>query len=325
MAQESYYDILGVSSYATADEIRRAFRKLAAKYHPDAGGDEKKFKAISEAYTTLSDEKKRKEYDQMLRFGIPNGGFGAQPHGSYTYTTSNVGDWNDIFTNIRNGDGAFGGFDFATMFGGGSAGRAGYQAPARGANLTCTLTIPMHEVFTGSTHTVNYTIPSTRERMTLKVTVPKGIEAGKKLRFRGKGEYGATKDQRGDLLVTINIEPHPLYRLEGSDVHMDVPISMYEAALGCTPTIMTPTGETLRLKVPAGTQAGKTFRFKDMGAPVFRNETAHGSLFVTVTIVVPSRLTKNEHEILERLRDNDTRDYRKDVLTYGRQWNASEG
>ena len=126
-SNRNYYDILGVKRDATQDDIKKAFRKLAAKYHPDAGGDEKKFAEVSEAYTTLSDEKKRKEYDQMLLFGgIPGadfGGSGGRNRG-YSYTTNMGGDWQDIFENIRSGDGAFSGFDFSSLFGGAAGGRA---------------------------------------------------------------------------------------------------------------------------------------------------------------------------------------------------------
>ena len=119
MAQRTFYDVLGVKKDASADEIKKAFRKLAVKYHPDAGGDEQKFKEISEAYETLGDEKKRREYDQMLMFGgMPGGGAGG-----YSYSTNVGGNWADMFTNMRGGDG-FGGFDFSTIFGG----AAGQQA-----------------------------------------------------------------------------------------------------------------------------------------------------------------------------------------------------
>ena len=133
MAEKNYYEVLGVKRDATHDEIKRSFHKLAVKYHPDVGGDEEKFKEISEAYETLSDEKKRKEYDQLLMFGgIPGNDFGGSGRrGGYTYTSTG-GDWSDIFNNMRNGDGAFGGFDFSQFFGGAAgAGRAtARQGPA---------------------------------------------------------------------------------------------------------------------------------------------------------------------------------------------------
>ena len=138
--KRNYYDILGVKRDATQDDIKKAFRKLAAKYHPDAGGDEKKFAEVSEAYTTLSDEKKRKEYDQMLLFGgIPGADFGGSGGRARGYGYSNMGgDWQDIFENIRNGDGAFSGFDFSQIFNGAGGGRQASNRPAKGGDLTVT-------------------------------------------------------------------------------------------------------------------------------------------------------------------------------------------
>ena len=126
---KTFYDVLGVKRDASDDDIKKAFRKLAAKYHPDAGGDEQKFKEVSEAYTTLSDPQKRREYDQMLMFGgIPGADFGGSGgRGRYTYTTNVGGDWSDIFSNIRNGEGAFSGFDFSSIFGGAGAGARAAQ------------------------------------------------------------------------------------------------------------------------------------------------------------------------------------------------------
>lgn len=144
--KRNYYDILGVKRDADADEIRKAFRKLAVKYHPDAGGDAQKFKEISEAYTTLSDPQKRKEYDQLLMFGgIPGADFGGSGgrNRTYTYTTgANGADWSEIFDNIRNGDGAFGGFDFSSIFGGaGGPGAARSNRPVKGGDLTMSIDI----------------------------------------------------------------------------------------------------------------------------------------------------------------------------------------
>lgn len=320
MAQKSYYDVLGVSPDATSDEIRRAFRKLAAKYHPDAGGDEEKFKEVSEAYTTLSDDQKRKEYDQMLKFGGAGfGGFGSSypGAGTYTYTSANGQDWSDVFNNMRSGDGAFAGFDFSSIFGGGATGA---QRPMRGSDLTLSISISAKEAFEGCSRTVRYTVSSTHEKETLTVNVPAGSEDGTKLRYRGRGEHGASQAERGDLLVTLKVLPDPLFRRDGADVHIDVPISMYEAALGCQIDVPTPMGETLRVKIPAGTQSGKTFRFKDRGACYIKDASKHGSFYVHVSVRVPTSLSEKERENLERLRDNDTRDYRKDVEANGRAW-----
>ena len=160
---KSYYDILGVKRDASDDEIKRAFRKLAAKYHPDAGGDEQKFKEVSEAYTTLSDPQKRREYDQLLMFGgMPGGGFGgAGGRGGYTYTTNVGGDWSDFFNNVRGGDaGGFGGFDFSSIFGGAGGARAANR-PTKGSDLTMSVDVSAEEAFRGATRKATYRVPST--------------------------------------------------------------------------------------------------------------------------------------------------------------------
>ena len=319
MAGKNYYDVLGVKRDATQDDIKKAFRKLAAKYHPDAGGDEKKFAELSEAYTTLSDEKKRKEYDQMLLFGgIPGadfGGSGGRGRG-YSYTTNVGGDWQDIFDSIRNGDGAFSGFDFSQIFNGAGAGRASSNRPSKGGDLTLTINVSAEEAFSGTQRKVTFTVPSTGEKQTLTVKVPAGAVDGGKLRYRGRGEFGVNGGERGDLVITTKVAEHPVFKRDGADVRMELPISMWEAALGAEVEVPTPDGTTCRLKVPAGTQDGKTFRFRDLGAPNVKRNGMRGALFVTVRVKVPTRLSAKERELLETLRDGDTRNYREEVESH---------
>ena len=315
--KQTYYDILGVKRDATQDDIKKAFRKLAAKYHPDAGGDEKKFAEVSEAYTTLSDEKKRKEYDQMLLFGgIPGADFGGSGGRARGYGYSNVGgDWQDIFENIRNGDGAFSGFDFSQIFNGAGGGRQASNRPAKGGDLTMTIEVSADEAFKGTQRKVTFTVPSTGEKQSLTVKVPAGAVDGGKLRYRGRGEFGVNGGERGDLVITTKVAEHPVFKRDGADVRMELPISMWEAALGAEVDVPTPDGTTCRLKVPAGTQDGKTFRFRDLGAPNVKRKGVRGALFVTVRVKVPTRLTSDERKALEALRDADTRTYREDVET----------
>ena len=320
MAGKNYYDILGVKRDATQDDIKKAFRKLAAKYHPDTGGDEAKFKEVSEAYTTLSDPAKRKEYDQLLMFGgIPGadfGGSGGRNRGGYTYTGSGD-DWSEIFENIRSGDGAFGGFDFSSIFGGQPGGGARSNRPTKGGDLTMTIEVTAEEAFKGAQRKVSYTIPSSGEKQSLTVKVPAGAIDGGKLRYRGRGEYGVNGGARGDLVITTKVEEHPLFKRDGADVRMELPVSMYEAALGATVDVPTPDGATCRLKIPAGTQDGKTFRFRDLGAPNVKRKGSKGALYVKVRIKVPTRLSAKEREALEALQAADEREYRKDVEAYG--------
>lgn len=311
----TYYDILGVKRSASQDEIKAAFHKLAAKYHPDRGGDEEKFKEISEAYNTLSDEKKRKEYDQLLMFGggIPGGAGG--PHG-YNVNVGNV-DWSQMFNNMRNGDGAFGAFDFSQFFGGAAAGGARQQRSGRGQDLTLSVDVTAEEAFVGATRKVTYRVPSTGEEQTLTVKVPAGAVNGGKLRYKGRGEYSPSGGARGDLVVTTRVAEDPLFKRDGADVRMELPISVYEAALGAQIDVPTPEHKTVRLKVPAGTQDGKTFRFKDLGAPNVKRKDSRGALYVTVRVKVPTRLSAKEREQLQALADADKRNYREDVERHG--------
>lgn len=306
MPNRTYYDVLGVKRDATQDEIKRAFRKLAAKYHPDAGGDEDKFKEVSEAYNTLSEPDKRKQYDQMLMFGggAPGSGFG----GGRGYSTNVDVDWSQIFNNVRSGEGAFGGFDFSSIFGGGAG-----QRSSRGEDLNVSIEIPFEDAFNGTTRRVTYRIPSTGETQTITVKIPAGAVDGGKLRHRGYGEYGQNGGERGDLVITTRVLDGPVFRRDGADVRMDLPISIYEAALGSSIEVPTPKGKKVRLKVPAGTQDGKTFRFRDEGAPDVRRKGSNGALYITIRVVVPTRLSSEERAGLSELQQKDTRSYREGV------------
>lgn len=314
--KRNYYDVLGVSKDASDDDIKKAFRKLAAKYHPDAGGDEQKFKEVSEAYTTLSNPEKRKEYDQLLMFGgIPGADFGGSGGRNRTYTYTGGGEginWGDIFSGMGNGGSPFGDFDIGSIFGGGAAA----NRPNKGSDLTLEVSVSAEEGFSGTQRKVSYTVPSTGERQTLTVKVPAGAVDGGKLRYKGRGEYGANGGARGDLVVTTRVAEHPLWKRDGADVRMELPISAFEAALGAQIPIPTPKGETVRLKVPAGTQDGKTFRFREMGAPDVKKKGTTGALYVTVKVQVPTQLSTDERKALQGLLNADKRDYRKDVDSY---------
>ncbi|MBF0911538.1 MAG: DnaJ domain-containing protein [Atopobiaceae bacterium] len=303
---KNFYDVLGVKRDASKSDIQRAFRKLAAKYHPDRGGDETKFKEVSEAYNTLSDKKKRQEYDQMLMFGgIPGVGTGGR-RGGYTYTTNVDGaNFADFFSGFGGGAGA-GGFDFADIFGG----RA--NRPVAGSDLTMSINISFDEAFKGTSRKATYKVPSTGEEQSLTIKVPAGAYDGMKLRYKKRGEFGVNGGPRGNLEVTINVAAHPIFSRDGADVRMKLPVSMYEAALGTTVDVPTPDGTTVRLKVPAGTQTGKTFRFKELGAPRVKNSSARGALYVSVDVKIPTKLSKKERDALQALCDADERSYRKE-------------
>lgn len=312
MAKKNFYDVLGVSRDATQDEIKKAFRKLAQKHHPDAGGDEQKFKEISEAYDTLSDPEKRKEYDQILMFGgIPGADFGGDGGRGRAYTYNDMGgfDFSDIFGG--GDDGGFGGFDFSSIFGGG-----GQRQPraTKGSDLTMSIDVTFAESLEGAERKVTYRVPSTGEEQTLTVKIPAGAVNGGKLRYRKRGEFGTNGGERGDLVITTKVAEHPVFKRDGANVRMDLPISIYEAALGATIEVPTPEGKTVRLKVPKGTQDGKVFRFKELGAPDVKKKGAKGALYVTIKVEVPTRLSKEERTALEEAQAADHHDYRKDLM-----------
>ena len=311
MAQKSFYDVLGVKRDATQDEIKKSFRKLAQKYHPDAGGDEAKFKEVSEAYETLSDEKKRRDYDQMLLFGgIPGADFGGSGGRNRGYTTTvEGGDWSDIFSGFG-GDSGFGGVNFQDIFGGGR------PRSQKGSDLTLSIEVSADEAFSGCSRKVKYRIPSSGEEQEMTVKIPAGAVDGGKLRYRGRGEYGAAGGKRGDLIITTKVAPHPLFKRDGADVRMSLPVSVWEAALGTSIDVPTPEGKTVRLKIPAGSQNGKTFRFRDMGAPDVKHKGSKGALYVELEVVVPTKLSDKEKELFTALSQEDSRDYREQISEY---------
>lgn len=307
-SNKSYYDVLGVSRNASAEQIKKAFKKLAVKYHPDAGGDEAKFKEISEAYEVLSDPEKKKEYDQMQAFGgfggfSGYGGGGGRTRSSYT-GGSNV-NWDDILDSIRRGEGAFGTQWDIPMW--------GNSAPRkqRGADLTISIEITFDQAFKGVERHVSYRIPSTKEPQELTVKIPAGARNGGKLRYKRRGEYGTNGGERGDLVITTIVKPHPYYTLHNADVEMDLPITPYEAALGAEIEVPTPGGQVVRLKIPAGTQSGRTFRFKELGAPDVKRKGKKGAFLVKTKVVIPKNLSVEEKAAYKKLATADTRTVRK--------------
>ncbi|MBQ9691221.1 MAG: DnaJ domain-containing protein [Eggerthellaceae bacterium] len=301
MAQTpDYYKVLGVAKGATEAEIKKAFRKLAREHHPDAGGDEAKFKEINEAYEVLSDEKKRKIYDQYGTAG------GANPFtGGYGQQNPFAGDsWADILESIRRGEGAFGtNFDFGDIFGGfgGFGGAASRNPrPSKGRDINITLQLTFDEAYQGCTKTISVRKPASNGSETIEVKVPAGaIDLGR-LRVRGKGAPGKHGGAAGDLLVTTKIAKHPFFSRDGADVLLDVPITPVEAVLGTTIKIPTPDNEVVRIKVPAGSQHDAQLRLKDKGAPKIKGNT-RGSLICTLKVHIPKSLTSKEQDLYEQL------------------------
>ncbi|MDK7723438.1 DnaJ C-terminal domain-containing protein [Slackia exigua] len=313
MAQTpDYYKTLGVARSATQDEIKKAFRKLARTHHPDAGGDETRFKQINEAYEVLSDEKKRKVYD---RYGtadaqrIPHGAGGQNPF-------AGMGGWEDILESMRRGEGAFGtDWNLDDIFGGfggrgrspyggagfGGFGQPGAARPIRGRDMNLTLNVTFDEAFSGCMKKVSVKAPDGSSE-TLDVRVPAGAVDGGRIRLHGKGAAGKAGGAAGDLLITTKIGSHPLYARDGADVTMDVPVTVSEAALGASVVVPAPDGTKVRIKVPAGTQDGAQLKLSGKGAPNVKGGV-RGSLRCTIRVTVPRTLSAVERTAFEALKE----------------------
>ena len=303
-ATPDYYKTLGVPRTATTDEIKKAFRKLARKYHPDAGGSEAKFKEINEAYEVLSDDKKRKLYDQYGTANenqIPRGWGGGAVNMDDIFGgaggAGGFGSWADILESIRRGEGAFGtNWDFN---GGGAGGFGGRQPrPRKGQDMNVTLNVTFEEAYAGTEKRVTVRVPGRTDSETLTVKVPAGAVDGGRLRFRGKGAPGENGGQAGDLLVTTRIQPHPYFKRDGADVLIDVPVNVAEAALGASVVVPAPDGTKVRVKVPAGTQDQTVMSVRGKGAPRVKG-SGNGDLKITVKVQVPKVMNQAQRKAME--------------------------
>ncbi len=301
MAQD-YYDTLGLSKTASADEIQKAYRKLARQYHPDMNPDDKaaqqKFKEIQLAYDTLSDAEKRKMYDQ---FGPEYERAGGNPFSGHG---GGRGGFEDVFGGRAGSGGGFQ-FDgdlgdlFRQFTGGGGAGagaRGGGgrpQPPAKGRDLATEHTIPFNTAILGG----EVSIPIRRDGKSesLQVKIPAGVESGKKIRLRGQGEAvaGAPK---GDLIVTLHVAAHPFFKRTGKHLELRLPITIGEAFHGATIDIPTP-GGTVALKIPAGSSSGRRLRVKGQGVRHANSEA--GDLFVELQIKLPDGLSPSPEKLSE--------------------------
>lgn len=293
-----YYKILGVPKDADASTIKKAFRKLAREYHPDAGGDEAKFKEINEAYEVLSDDKKRALYDQYGTANenqIPFGGgyAGGNPFGGAGFGGAGFGSWADILESIRNGEGAFG---TEWNFGG----QPQQPRPQKGADKQVSMTVTFDEAFNGCEKRVRVGCPGTSEKETLTIKIPAGAVDGGRVRFKGKGAPGMNGGPAGDLLVTVRIAEHPLFTRDKADVLMTLPVTFAEAALGAQVVVPTPDGSKVRLKVPAGCQEGTVLTVRGKGAPrLGKGATGNGDLKISVAVKVPATLNEEQRKALE--------------------------
>jgi len=302
MKYKDYYKILGVEKAASQDEIKKAYRKLAMKYHPDHNAEnksaEEKFKEITEANEVLSDPEKRKKYDTLgsnwkqyqntggQGFGdfYTNFGGGKGRSGS-TYEFS--GDINDIF-------GGMGGGGFSDFFGGSGRGFGGRtQQQKTAVDVEANMNITLEDIFNGSEKQISV------EGKKIKIKINPGTKDGQKLRLKGMGRSKTAGGEKSDLYLNLHILQHPFYEIKENDLYYNLDVDLYTAVLGGKENIKTLDGKTISIIIPEGTESGKTLRLKKLG---MNNNNVRGDLFVKILITIPKNLSKEEKEIFNKLK-----------------------
>jgi DnaJ-class molecular chaperone len=323
MATKDYYDILGVKKKATADEIKRAYRKLAKQYHPDRNPNdktaEKRFKEVQEAYDTLGDTKKRQQYDLYGSAGPDpfTGGRGGPFRQTWTpggqqVPIEDLEDLFQVFGGMGQGGGRGGaGSVFEEFFhSGGTGGRrqAGpfTQEPPGSRDIEHGVNLTFEQAIHGTTMDVRLSQGGRSE--TISVKVPAGVRNGQRIRVKGKGQPGRSP---GDLYITCNVRHHPYFRRIGDDIYIELPLNITEAALGTKIEIPTLDGRTV-LTVPPGTASNAKLRLKGKGVKPTGNKPA-GDQYVVIRIVPPKNPTAEQKELLEKLQETGEDNARKDV------------
>lgn len=303
---KDYYDILGVEEDASQSEIKKAYRNLARKHHPDRNPDdegaEERFKEIQEAYSVLSDKEKRQQYDQRRKFG---GGFGGNGFGQGRggpEVRFEQGNFEDMFGGGGGGRGGGFGDIFESFFGGGGGRRGGQQQArtrdpfqqqrrrqaATGRDVETTLRISFREALEGGKRQVK--LPTGE---TIRLKVPQGVKDGYKVRLRGRGQQGP--GGQGDLYVTFRVGDHPRFRRSGDDIYLTESVPAFDAMLGTTRQIPTPYGQKIKVTVPAGSQPGEKLRLKGQGV---KTDNGQGDLYVEIDVQIPENLSDDQRETL---------------------------
>lgn len=290
--EKDFYEILGVSKDVSDAELKKTYRSLARKYHPDANpGDqaaEARFKEISEAYTVLSDKDQRAEYDQIraMRAGGPRFTAGG-----------GQGGFEDVFGGMFGGGMPRGGADFSDLFsglfGGGQGGYAGYREPTKGRDVVSRVTLDLRTALQGTDITLEGA-GGTK----IKARIPAGVKDGQKVRLRGKGFPSPDGGKAGDAIITVGVPKHPVFSRDGDNLRVVVPVTFAEAVLGATIEVPTIEGDVVKMKVPAGTPSGQVLRVKGRGV---RAGSALGDLLVELQVAVPSHLSGKAKAQVEKL------------------------
>ncbi|KRW81597.1 DnaJ C-terminal domain-containing protein [Marinobacter sp. P4B1] len=306
---KDYYAVLGVSESATPEDIKKAYRKLARKYHPDVSKEENasdKFKDVGEAYEVLKDPEKRAEYDQLRKYGAradgsfqpPPGWQSASGFGGGGYTEADARQFSEFFEEIFGG-GRHGGFSGADFGGGGFR----QSAKMRGEDVHARLALFLEEAFNGCEKQVSFTVHEidSHGRMvprqkTLKVKIPSGMREGQHIRLKGQGAPGVGGAEPGDLFIEVEMAPHPHFTIEGHDVLVTVPVTPWEAALGATVTVPT-VGGKVNVKVPKGSSSGRKLRLKGKGFP----GKHPGDQIVVLQVAMPEQHTPEAEKLYETL------------------------
>ena len=298
MAKRDCYDVLGVTKSASKDEIKKAYRNLAKKYHPDkTKGDkslEEKFKGIAEAYEVLGNEKNRKKYDEL---GANWKNQQQQGPGGFDYSQYYSNSANNGRHQTFEGDPEMFSDFFNNIFGGGFSNRASgqRQSSIKGQNYLAEMDITLEEAFHGGTRIIDV------NGKKLRIKTKPGTRDKQKIKLAGKGSPGINGGPNGDLLITINITPNATFNLKGNNLYANVKVDLYKAVLGGKITIPTLNGN-VNMTLPKGTQGDSTLRLKGKGMPAYGSTTKFGNLFIKVNIEVPTNLTSKEEKLFNELK-----------------------
>ena len=319
MADRDLYKILEVSRDASPDEIKKSYRRLAKKLHPDRNPDDKeaeeRFKDVSGAYAVLSDGDKRKLYDQFGDMGLREG-FDPEAYQAATQGAGGFGgfDFGDIFGGAARGRGGEGRqghveFNFEDLFGGRGPGRGAYvRAPQKGADLHSEVTIDFREAVLGCQRELS--LRSSEGERTLKVRIPAGVRNGGKIRLRGQGGLGVQGGPAGDLVLVVKVRKHPYFSIRGKQLHVRVPVTPLEAYSGAKVSVPTPEG-SVQLSIPAGSQSGSKLRLRGKG--IQQKDKPKGDLIAHLEIVVPNGHSEEVEEALKTVQDAFEKDPRGDL------------